>query len=233
MSIQKYALVIGASRGLGLGLVAELANNGWRVLATVRDVTGQASLQKLACFASGTIEIDRLDIAERQNLDNFVVRHKHKTFDLILVNAGVFGPDHQSALRISAGEIGNLIYTNAIAPAQIGQLMLEQIRETTGVLAFTSSVRASIAGNNGGGPALYRVSKAALNTLARSMYPAFKNRGITMLLIHPGWVQTEMGGDGAEVTVADSARGMLQQIEKYAGSAQQYFIDYQGTELPW
>ncbi len=230
---QKTALIIGASRGLGLGLVEQLAQNGWHVTATVRDDHGASNIEKLPAIAGGALKVERLDINHRAQVDAFANAHATCVFDLIFVNAGIYGPSHQSLMQMTADDMGQLVYTNAIAPAQIGQLMHDRLRQKTGVLAFMSSLRGCITNNTDGAATPYRISKVALNMAARSLFPALAVRGNTMLMFHPGWVQTDMGGDGAPVTVADSVRGMLGQVEKYAGSGTQYFLDYQGNILPW
>jgi NAD(P)-dependent dehydrogenase (short-subunit alcohol dehydrogenase family) len=229
----KNALVVGASRGLGLGLVEQLAQNGWRVTGTVRDSRGKSNIEKLPIFTSGSVHIETLDINDRLQVDAFAQAQTQNIYDLIFVNAGVFGPDHQSVMQTSAEDIGHLIYTNAIAPAQIGELLCNNLQEKTGVLAFMSSLRGSVAENSDGASSLYRISKAALNMAARSLFPVLEKRGITMLLFHPGWVQTDMGGEGAPLTVDESVRGMLQEIDARAGSGKQSFIDYQGNIIPW
>jgi NAD(P)-dependent dehydrogenase (short-subunit alcohol dehydrogenase family) len=152
--------------------------------------------------------------------------------DTVLVNAGVAGPQHRSASAATAEEIGELMFINAIAPIRLARLLVDHVRKDSGVIAFTSSVMGSVAGNTGGHE-LYRASKAALNSLARGLWGELRGRKLTMVSLHPGWVRTDMGGASAAVSVQDSAAGMVSVIEQQSGAHRHRFLDYQGQELPW
>jgi len=150
----------------------------------------------------------------------------------VLVNAGVSGPEHKSASASTAEEIGELMFTNAIAPVRLARSLAEHVRPGSGVIAFTSSVMGSVT-MNAGGHELYRASKAALNSLARGLWSELTSRRLTLVSLHPGWVRTDMGGAAAAVSVEDSAAGMVKVIEQQSGAHQHRFLDYNGKELPW
>ncbi len=228
MAQAKTALIIGASRGLGLGLVKQLQADGWHVTATVRDPARADALQALP-----GVQIEQLDIDDAKQLSALEQRLQGQVFDLLFVNAGVSGPAHQSASAATGAEIAQLFMTNAIAPIRLAARFALHIRKGSGVLAFMSSVLGSVANPEGNNLALYKASKAALNSLTNSFVCELGEHKLTVLSLHPGWVKTDMGGAGATLDIETSCLGLLAQIEQYAGSGEHHFIDYQGQTIPW
>ncbi|MGV8843194.1 MAG: SDR family oxidoreductase [Pseudomonas sp.] len=228
MTPQKTALIIGASRGLGLGLVQQLHRDGWQVTASVRD-----PLRAEALHALPGVRIETLDIDDTAALDALAQRLDGQVFDLLLVNAGILGPAHQSTSAASAAELGQLFMTNAIAPVRLAERFIGQLRPGTGVLAFMSSVLGSVTNPEGSNMALYKASKAALNSLIHSLFCALPEPRPTFLSLHPGWVKTAMGGPDANLDIATSCQGLATQIECYAGRGGHHFIDYRGQLIAW
>jgi NAD(P)-dependent dehydrogenase (short-subunit alcohol dehydrogenase family) len=165
-------------------------------------------------------------------VDGFAGHLGPRSLDVALVNAGVSGPEHRSASKASAEEIGALMFTNAIAPIRLARHLAGHVRAGTGILAFTSSTMGSVALNTGGHE-LYRASKAALNSLSRGLYGELTARKLTLLTLHPGWVRTDMGGPSAAVSVEDSARGMVDILIAQKGRQHHAFLDYMGKEIAW
>jgi NAD(P)-dependent dehydrogenase (short-subunit alcohol dehydrogenase family) len=228
----KTALIVGASRGLGLGLARELAGRGWRVIATARDRAGAAGLAAAAAAAGGRIEVEEVDIDRPASVDALLRRLAGRRLDLALVNAGVSGPDHRSVERATPEEIGALFHTNAIAPVRMARGLLPLVPEG-GTLAFMSSVMGSVAANTAGGHDLYRASKAALNSLTRCFVAQqLGGRKVTVLSLHPGWVRTDMGGPSAAIGVEESVAGLADVIEAPRAPGHHY-LDYQGETIPW
>ena len=228
------ALIVGANLGIGLGLVQELlGRGGWDVIATARRPEQATALQELAASYEGRLSIEPLDIDDSVQADGFAARLGGRLLDVALINAGVAGPEHRSAQQATREEIGALMLTNAVAPIRLGRRLLDHIRDKTGILAFTSSVLGSIGGNDAGGHELYRASKAALNSLTRSLSASLGERHITVLTLHPGWVRTDMGGPGAPLSVQDSVRGLADVLERERGSGAHRFLDYAGHEVAW
>jgi NAD(P)-dependent dehydrogenase (short-subunit alcohol dehydrogenase family) len=225
------ALVVGANRGIGLGVVKELSRRGWSVIATARRPADAADLKALA--ATGKLEIVELDLNDAARLDAFASTLAGRTLDAVLVNAGVAGPGHMSASQATEAEIGSLMFTNAVGPIRLARALIGSLRENTAVLAFTTSVMGSVALGSDGYHELYRASKAALNALSRGLWTEVKSRGITVLNLHPGWVRTDMGGPSAPVGVEDSARGMVNMIERERGKHRHAFLDFKGEEVAW
>ena len=232
MADNPLALIVGANRGIGLGVVKEYLAHGWDAIATARAPAAAADLQALAGRHPGRVEIEALDMSDPAGIDAFAASLAGRTLDAVLVNAGVAGPAHRSANAATPEETGALMFVNAIAPIRLGRLLLNNLKSSTGVLGFTSSVMGSVA-LNAGGHELYRASKAALNSLSRGLYAEMRGRNLTLLTLHPGWVRTDMGGSGAPVRVDESARGLVDVMIKSAGSRRHAFLDYQGKEIAW
>ena len=123
--------------------------------------------------------------------------------------------------------------TNAVAPIRVARAFLDRVRDRTGVIAFMSSGLGSVANKTDSYGDLYSASKAALNSLSRSLAASLGGRRITVLAITPGWVRTDMGGSGAPLSVEESARGIADVLESRAGSGRHGFLDYRGQEVPW
>lgn len=222
---KRQALIIGASRGLGLGLVDELTRRGWSVTATTRGAAKDTSAHAAHWL--------KLDINQPDSIKAFLPQVQGQTFDLIFVNAGISGPEHQSAVDAKPEEILELFQTNAISPIRIAQYLLPQRNSINSVLAFMSSQLGSIGHNASGHKPLYSASKAALNMMTRNLVAELADPSLTVLSIHPGWVKTDMGGDAAPLTITSSVRGVVDQIERASGKGGHGFIDYQGHTLPW
>lgn len=228
MSANKTALIIGASRGLGLGLVQRLTEQGWKVTATVRDPKKANDLK-----AVPGVRIETLDMDSIASLDALKQSLQGEVFDVLFVNAGVTGPQHQSAEQATAAELGQLFLTNAIAPVRLAERFVGQIRPGSGVLAFMSSFLGSVACPEGLGMALYKASKAALNSMTNTFVMQLGEQRPTVLSMHPGWVRTDMGGDNAPLDVETSTRGLVEQLNAYAGRGGHHFIDYRGEVIAW
>ncbi|SEN61362.1 Short-chain dehydrogenase [Pseudomonas sp. ok272] len=227
MSTAKSALIIGASRGLGLGLVKTLLADGWHVTATVRDPQNAEALKAL-----GKVQIEKLDIDDQQAVIALGQQLKGQVFDLLFVNAGVKGPAVQTPGGATLAEVGQLFFTNAVAPINLAQRLVGQIRQG-GVLAFMSSVLGSVTMPDAPDLALYKASKAALNSMTNSFVSQLDGLDLTVLSLHPGWVKTDMGGEGADLDVATSTRGLVDQVNAYTGKGGHHFINYRGETIPW
>ena len=229
MSKAKTALIIGASRGLGLGLVKTLLADGWQVTATVRDPQKAEALQAL-----GKVRIETLDMDDQHAVSALSQQLTGDVFDLLFVNAGVKGPDVQTPNGgATMAEVGQLFFTNAVAPINLAQSFVEQLRPDTGVLAFMSSVLGSVTMPDAPELALYKASKAALNSMTNSFVTQLGEQKLTVLSLHPGWVKTDMGGEGADIDVETSTRGLIDQVNAYAGKGGHHFVNYRGETIPW
>ena len=228
MSTTPSALIIGASRGLGLGLTERLREAGWNVTATVRDPSKAEALQ-----AVPGVQVETLEMNDDAQLNALVQRLQGQVFDLVFVNAGVMGPQPQSPQSVTLDDVGQLFMTNAVAPIRVASRLVDQIGRGRGVLAFMSSGLGSVTSPDGGEICLYKASKAALNSMINSFVVQLQRPDLTVLAMHPGWVQTAMGGDHAPLDVQTSTRGLVEQITAQRGQPGLRFIDFQGETLTW
>ncbi|MBC3412883.1 SDR family oxidoreductase [Pseudomonas sp. SWRI51] len=228
MTATKTALIIGASRGLGLGLVQRLSEDGWRVTATVRNPQQPGALADVP-----TVRIEQLEMNDTAQLDGLKQRLGGEVFDLVFINAGVMGPLPQDLESVSTEQVGELFITNAVAPIRVARRLAGQLREGSGVLAFMSSILGSVAIPDGGELCLYKASKAALNSMINSFVVELQRPDLCVLAMHPGWVKTDMGGENAEIDVHTSTQGMLKQIKANSGNGGLHFINYKGEALTW
>lgn len=232
-SPDRTAIVVGASRGLGLGLAAELQRRGWNVVATVRDAAGERRLGKLAGKPGGEIRAEHLDINDDAAIAALRRRLDGLTFDLVFVNAGISPKGEGEAAGASREVAADVFLTNAVAPIRVARAVLDRVRDGTGVVAFMSSGLGSVADKTDSYADLYSASKAALNSLARSFAASLGGRRVTVLSIAPGWVRTDMGGAGAPLSVEESVRGIAGVLESRAGTLRHGFVDYRGRDVPW
>ncbi len=223
------ALIVGASRGLGLGLARELLARNWTVIATARDVNG-AELAKLARAHPGRLRVEPLEVNDQAQQRALEAKLGVTALDLLFVNAGI--TDRAELADVSQQTFANVMLTNVLSPVQIALALRENIRPG-GTVAFMSSRMGSIAEMEVGNSAVYRASKAALNALTRCFVAETGAGNFTVLSFHPGWVRTDMGGPSAAVSIEDSVRGIAEVLERERGSGQHKFLDYQGNAIPW
>ena len=228
-----HALVIGASRGIGLGLVRELASRGWTVIGTARDLSKATELTALAAASGGAVRTAVVDTADAASAETLRDSLKDEVFDLILVNAGVGGPQDMTTRTVSREAFTDLFVTNALAPVRLAELLVKTVKPQTGVIGLMTSMLGSVEGASAGGFELYRASKAALNSFTRSFAARHKDQGLAVLSLHPGWVKTDMGGANAPVSVEESTRGLINVVERAQADRGDGFFDYTGATLPW
>src|SRR3954447_20946650 len=215
------ALILGASRGLGLGLAGELVRRKWTVYGTIRKEEDRAELEKAGAKAAIA------DVTDHESIR--ALRSQVGQLDLLFVNAGISEPADLGT--IGEDDIGHLFMTNAVGPVRAA-LALKENLAPDGMIAFMSSRMGSVSLTTADNKAMYRASKAALNALTRSMMPQF-GLDRPVLTLHPGWVATDMGGTGADLDVATSAKGLADVIEARRGKGGSAFLDYTGSALAW
>ena len=223
-------LLAGANRGLGLGLAEAYASQGWHVIATARSPEHAPELEKLRAGNDGRVTLEQLDVADPTSVTALAGRLSGRKLDVLFVVAGVGSP-HANALReVPREEVARMFVTNATAPIALAETLQDHMTPNATVV-FMTSLMGSIASNAGGGMEMYRASKAALNMLA-SCY-ALRQKSHPVLLLHPGWVRTDMGGDNAPLDIPTSVAGMVGVVAGRAGKPGIAYLDYQGQKLPW
>jgi NAD(P)-dependent dehydrogenase (short-subunit alcohol dehydrogenase family) len=231
MPAPQTALIIGASRGLGLGLAREYLSRGWRVIAAIRDPKAQA-VRDLQSEFNGAVEIESLDLVEQAQIAALRRRLDDRRLDLLFVNAGVTNDPNQPIGDVSTEEFVRVMLTNALGPMRVVESFVDRLHPD-GVAAVMSSGLGSVAENNGGGWEVYRASKAALNTLMKSVAARRAGHKQTFLVVSPGWVRTDMGGPSATLDVATSVRGIADVVAARRGEGRVAFVDYRNRTLRW
>lgn len=214
-------LITGANRGLGLEFVRQYREAGWRVIATAR--TPSEELNALG------VRVEALDMSDLEAVAGFGSKIGG-LLDLLIANAGTYGP-REASDGAEAREWLDTFAVNTVAPYLLAQSVLPNVRQATGKLVAISTRMGSIEDNSSGGFLAYRSSKTALNMAWRTL--ALANRDLTCVVLHPGWVQTRMGGANAPVTPEESIGGMRRVIEGLSPADSGEFFDYQGQRVPW
>ena len=226
-------LITGANRGIGLTLTERFAEDGWQVLACCRNPADAGQLHVLA-ERGMAIEIHALDVTNYAQMAALADQLGARPIDILLSNAGIYGSKSAGFGEINAQEWRQVLEVNTIAPLMLVQAFVEQVAASQQKLvAVMSSKVGSIADNSSGGSYMYRSSKTAVNQVVKSLSIDLAERGISVISLHPGWVQTEMGGPNAEISTDQSVSG-LKSILQSAGPAQSgQFIEYDGSGIPW
>ena len=227
---ERRALVVGASRGLGLGLVARLLERGWDVTATVRRPA--PALADLV--GTGPLRIETgIDIDDDAAVADLRARlSAEPAFDLVFVVAGVATQAGTPVGRQPREVAAAVFQTNAVSPIRFAEAFHRRVA-SGGLIVFMTSKLGSVSLNRGGGWSSYRGSKAALNTMARSFAGQHGGAAWGVVLMHPGWVRTDLGGRRATLDVETSANGMVAVLEDRLGQPGCVFLDYRGETVPW
>src|ERR1700691_2999651 len=222
----KSALIIGASRGLGCALAAEYLARGWQVTATVRG-SARTGLDDLAKSSDGRLVVETVDITVPGQVAALRGRLAQETFDLLFINAGVTNGPEETVADVSTDTFIRLMVTNALSPMRVVEALRDLVT-ADGTIGVMSSGQGSITNNTRGGFEIYRASKSALNQLMRSYAARNADDPRTLLLIAPGWVQTDLGGSGAPLRIGQSIPGVVDTIESQAGHGGLQYLDYRG-----
>ena len=225
------SVVTGANRGIGLELVRQLLERGDEVHAGVRDPD---RADELRAMARPSLRIHRLDVTSDASVAALASALADQPVDVVLNVAGTYGGPHQGVDRFDAEDALRTFDTNALGALRVSLALLPRPRRgATRKLVHVTSGMGSIADNTSGGSYAYRMSKAALNMMARGLAIDLRRDNITSFVINPGWVQTDMGGPSAPTPVEDSVRGLLRCIDAATLDVSGEFLDWKGGRYPW
>ncbi len=223
-------LITGANRGLGLEFARQYAADGWKVLATCREPQSAVELNAIA----GEIQVLPLDVSDFLAIDTVSRILAAEKIDMLLNNAGLIG-SHGAAFGESDYEDWAEVFrVNTQAPLKMAECFVEQVANSDKKLIVSLSSRlGSIGENDAGEQYIYRSTKAALNAINKSMSIDLAGRGITAVVLHPGWAQTDMGGPNAAVNPVESVTGMRSVIDKLTPADSGSFFSYDGASIDW
>jgi NAD(P)-dependent dehydrogenase (short-subunit alcohol dehydrogenase family) len=228
--VNRTALIVGASRTLGLALATEYLRLGWDVIGTVRG-DARTELHALADVSDGRLVVESLDITEPGQITALRDRLADRELDLLFVNAGVTRGNLPIA-EVPTEMFTEVLVTNALSPLRVIE-SLRSLVTATGTIGVMSSRQGSLTMNTNGGQDAYRASKSALNQLMRCYAARYADAAHTLLLLNPGWVKTELGGPGAMLTIDESIPGVAATINAQQGKPGLQFLDYLGETVPW
>ena len=228
----RTALILGASRGIGLETVKQYRSDGWRVIATVRSKEAAQELQTLGA------ETHVLDLTDANAVAGLVWKLDGEALDVAIYVAGIYGPRTQNATPVSQADFDAVMHTNVWAPMGVLPAVLPMVEagrnsadEAGGVLAVISSRMGSIGDMGSSTGWLYRTSKAAVNAALHAL--SFDAKNATCLTFHPGWVQTDMGGASAAITPEVSVAGIRSVIASATRADNGAFRNYDGSVIEW
>lgn len=228
--MENTIFITGTSRGIGLEFVKQYAENKWHVYASARQIS--ESLANLA-KKYNNIHLIEFDVTDFKSYQNIANQLKDIPIDIILNNAGIYGKQNQEIGNLEPENFHAVYTTNTIAPVMVVQNLLPNLEKGKLKLIVNISSRMGCIGeNNTGDDYAYRSSKSALNSIMKSLQTDVQDKGIKVLLLHPGWVKTDMGGQDAYIDTNTSVTGMCKVIEQ-ARSLKDLFYNYEGKALSW
>ena len=220
-------LITGANRGIGLEYARQFAAKGYNVIGTARDPAAATELRAI-------IErIETLDVADAASVAALAKRLDGMAIDILINNAGVGGRDDNDLASIDFEQMQNTFAVNAFGPLRVIQSLMPNLRLGQRKLVIGMSSQLGSIERSNGGMYAYRASKTALSQFNKILASELGPQGFVFTVLHPGWVQTEMGGANATLTPQESVRGLVGVIEKLGPDDNGRFYDYQGKTIPW
>ena len=223
--------ITGAGRGIGLELVKQYAAAGDRVYALCRSPDKADALKALAAASAGTISVHAMDVSDDASVDAGAAAAGDGPIDILLNVAGVVGGNHQGLADRAWDDWQDAFNVMVIGPLRVMQAFLPRLSSGAKIINITSQLAASTWPY--GGYYAYGAAKAGLNRMMRSVALDVKDRGIIVGLVHPGWVQTDMGGAAAEITPQESASGIRQVTADWTLEQSGDFLKWNGETHPW
>ncbi|GAA5442054.1 hypothetical protein Misp06_00215 [Microbulbifer sp. NBRC 101763] len=226
-------LITGTNRGIGLEICAQFASDGWKVYACCRDLDRASELKTLQGQYSNLYPI-QLDVTDYSQMISLAKAIEGEPIDILFNNAGYYGPKGVAFGQVDLTEWRRVLESNTIAPYMMAETFCDNVAASEHkLIAMMSSKVGSIADNRSGGGYIYRTSKTALNQIVKSLSIDLKERGITVVALHPGWVKTAMGGPGALISAEDSVSGLKKILLQANQADSGHFYNYDGSQIPW
>ena len=208
----------------------QYAADGWRVFAACRDPAGARDLAAV----KGDVSAETLDVDDGPQVAALANKLSGQPIDVLINNAGIYGPKNVTRDTVVYAAWGQVFRTNTMSPLAMSAAFVANVAQGGQKKIITlSSIMGSIAENDSSGDFIYRSSKAAVNAVMKSLAGDLKSEGITVAVLHPGWVRTDMGGPDAAIEAPESVTGMRAVIAGLKESDSGRFLNYDGTEIPW
>lgn len=226
-----HLFITGANRGIGLEMVKQFAQSNWKISACCRNPATATELFALA-QENTDIKLYALDVTDYQAVTNLADELKGVSFDLLINNAGIYGPKGSSLNNLDIEAWRQVFETNTIAPLKLIQAFTPHVAASEGKrIAVLSSKMGSISDNQSGSAYIYRSSKTALNQVIKSLSIDLSPQGIQVIALHPGWVRTEMGGPNGLIDTTESVTGLKSVMTSEIKTG--HFYNYDGSEIAW
>jgi NAD(P)-dependent dehydrogenase (short-subunit alcohol dehydrogenase family) len=230
----KKLFISAGNRGIGLEFVRQYLSDGWQVFATAREPEEADELTELREQNPERLKILKLDVTIPEAIEAVgrTMERLTEGLDLLINNAGTYGA-RKKFTELNAGDIEDVFDTNCLGAFRLTRQLFSLVENNGGDIIFITSLMGSIDDNRSGGAYPYRISKAALNMLGKTIAEDYKDRSVNTLMLHPGWVETRLGGPNAKISTEESVSGMRQVIGKLDQEMSGGFYAYDGKTRPW
>jgi NAD(P)-dependent dehydrogenase (short-subunit alcohol dehydrogenase family) len=227
-------LITGANRGIGLELTRQYLKRQTRVLAACRTPESAQSLSELKQSNPETLKIYPLEVTDDNSVKALADALRNESIDVLINNAGISGGERQDIREMDYSRWALTLAVNTISPFRVTVALLDNLRRSRKPRIITlSSQLGSMLRPTSTGNYAYRSSKAAVNKVMQGLAVDLRSENIIVCPVHPGWVQTDMGGSKADLTVQESASGLIRLIDRLELSDSGHFLKWNGEEHPW
>jgi len=224
-------IITGANRGIGFEMAKRFLNEGKHVFATYRDAKQAEEL--ISFHSHGTLTALELDVDDPTSIDRFVAAIGDTRIDVLINNAGILGPENQSIHKMDREAWLTTFSVNTIAPFMLTTALLDNLKRSDNPRVVSISSQMGALSRNSTGSYAYRSSKAALNKVMQVLAHELESEGIIVCPVHPGWVRTDMGGELGEISVQESATGLVSLITQLSKEHSGRFWTWEGEEHLW
>lgn len=223
-------LITGSNRGLGLALVRHYVKENWQVIATYR--TRSSELNELSSHPK--VRLESLDVSDEDSINKLSKRLHGLSIDVLINNAGIYGVTPTPLSEVNADDFMRCLQVNSLGPLLVSRALAHNVSlSSRRIIVNISSRLGSIGANDWGSWYIYGTSKTVLNRVSVQLASTLSDRGIIVTAVHPGWVETEMGGAGAPVTASQSAEGIFNVAQSLKFEDSGTFRDFTGAPWPW
>ncbi|WP_461535299.1 SDR family oxidoreductase [Spongorhabdus nitratireducens] len=224
-------VITGGNRGIGLELTLQALDAGMKVIATCRDSSNAPALDALRSHPA--LEVLELEVTSTESVQAFTQKLSGKTIDVLVNNAGIKGSNEQGLTSMDYSAWLHTFEVNTLSPFHLTTALLENLKQSSRPRVIAISSMMGSLSRVSTGLYAYRSSKAALNKVMQVMALELMEDGIIVCPMHPGWVKTDMGGEAADITVQESASGLLSFINQVTPEQSGRFWTWEGEEHPW